>query len=276
MTGRDNHKWTPERDAQFRDLWSSGVTSTEIARRMFTTVGAILDRRCDLALPIRVARGAWTDQQTALLREKWAAGWSAAQIAQVLPGKSRNAVIGRVHRLGLNDASRSKPGPARTYRPKLKAPAVPRAVRSCPPKPGPQNRPGVVFGSYQHEPDFAKAEIVRAKRAASGQDKLTRVAAGAGVESPNAVPFLDYVSGCKWPIGERGAVSYCCNPVAGGTGWGKRFCEGHYQLAISPNQPNGLRQRDASRLTRFDRVERDRPAPAREERTLWDDAREAA
>lgn len=271
-----NHKWTADRDAQLRVLWAGGASSREIARQMFTTVGAILDRRSAIELPTRAARGAWTDEQDAVLKEKWAEGWTCSRIAEVLRGKSRNAVIGRLHRLGLNDSSRSKPGPARTYRPKFKAPAVPRALRPNPPKPGPQNKPGAVFGAYQHEPDFAKAEIGRAKRAASGQDKLTRVAAGAGVESPNAVPFLDYVSGCKWPIGERGAVSYCCNPVAGGTGWGKRFCQGHYQLAISPNQPNGLRQRDASRLTRFDRVERDRPAPARQERTLWDDAREAA
>lgn len=269
------YRWTEETEAELRRMWADNVHVVKIQRHFRIGQETMDAARKRLLLPTR-ASSFWTPEKEAEAKRLYMEeGRSAAEVARMIGASSRNVVIGKADRSGWRTEGRQRAAMP-TLRPKFKAPAVPRAVRSCPPKPGPQNRPGVVFGAYQHEPDFAKAEIVRAQRAEAGQNKLTRVAAGAGVESPNAVPFLDYVSGCKWPIGERGAVSYCCNPVAGGTGWGKRFCEGHYHLAISPNQPNGLRQRDASRLTRFDRVERDRPAPAREERTLWDDAREAA
>ncbi|MBB5764215.1 GcrA family cell cycle regulator [Methylorubrum rhodesianum] len=53
----------------------------------------------------------WTDERVELLRRLWDDGLSASQIALQIGGVSRNAVIGKVHRLGL--AGRVKPiGPA--------------------------------------------------------------------------------------------------------------------------------------------------------------------
>lgn len=53
----------------------------------------------------------WTDERVELLRRLWDNGLSASQIALQIGGVSRNAVIGKVHRLGL--AGRVKPiGPA--------------------------------------------------------------------------------------------------------------------------------------------------------------------
>jgi GcrA cell cycle regulator len=43
----------------------------------------------------------WTNDRITTLNELWSAGFSASQIAQRLGGVSRNAVIGKVHRLGL-------------------------------------------------------------------------------------------------------------------------------------------------------------------------------
>lgn len=43
----------------------------------------------------------WTDARTALLRKYWAEGLSASQIAKRLGGVTRNAVIGKTHRLGI-------------------------------------------------------------------------------------------------------------------------------------------------------------------------------
>ena len=45
---------------------------------------------------------AWTEERVARLRKLWAEGNSASRIAKQLGGVSRNAVIGKVHRLGLN------------------------------------------------------------------------------------------------------------------------------------------------------------------------------
>jgi GcrA cell cycle regulator len=44
----------------------------------------------------------WTDERIEALKELWAAGLSCSQIACRLGGVSRNAVIGKVHRLGLS------------------------------------------------------------------------------------------------------------------------------------------------------------------------------
>lgn len=52
---------------------------------------------------------AWTDERVAMLRELWSKGLSASQIAVQLGGVSRNAVIGKAHRLGLE----SRPSPIR-------------------------------------------------------------------------------------------------------------------------------------------------------------------
>jgi len=62
----------------------------------------------------------WTDERVDQLKSLWTEGLSASQIARVLGGVTRNAVIGKVHRLGL--AGRA--APARVDRPRL--PSAPR------------------------------------------------------------------------------------------------------------------------------------------------------
>ena len=49
----------------------------------------------------------WTDERVALLSKLWADGLSASQIAAELGGITRNAVIGKVHRLGLSGRAKS-------------------------------------------------------------------------------------------------------------------------------------------------------------------------
>ena len=44
----------------------------------------------------------WTDERVAALKKLWLDGLSASQIAKQLGGVTRNAVIGKVHRLGLS------------------------------------------------------------------------------------------------------------------------------------------------------------------------------
>lgn len=52
----------------------------------------------------------WTPQHIETLRELWEAGLSASQIAHKIKGFSRNAVIGKLHRLGLTRKYKSQPG----------------------------------------------------------------------------------------------------------------------------------------------------------------------
>src|ERR1700750_1113168 len=58
----------------------------------------------------------WTDERVELLKKLWGDGLSASQIAAELGGVTRNAVIGKVHRLGL--AGRAKSPSSATPRPR--------------------------------------------------------------------------------------------------------------------------------------------------------------
>lgn len=68
----------------------------------------------------------WTDERVELLKKLWAEGLSASQIAAELGGITRNAVIGKVHRLSLSGRAKPAGGP-RPRRPR--APRAPRAPR---------------------------------------------------------------------------------------------------------------------------------------------------
>ena len=84
----------------------------------------------------------WTDERIATLKKMWEGGSTASQIADELGGVSRNAVIGKAHRLGL----KSRPSPvkanekkkaAKKAAPKPAAPkkAAPTAAKPAPAKP---------------------------------------------------------------------------------------------------------------------------------------------
>ena len=49
----------------------------------------------------------WTDERVETLKKLWTDGLSASQIAAELGGITRNAVIGKVHRLGLSGRAKS-------------------------------------------------------------------------------------------------------------------------------------------------------------------------
>jgi len=64
----------------------------------------------------------WTDERVDRLTKLWAEGLSASQIAAELGGVTRNAVIGKVHRLSL--PGRAKSGGTSTSRSKRAAPSA--------------------------------------------------------------------------------------------------------------------------------------------------------
>ena len=77
----------------------------------------------------------WNDERIATLTKMWEAGATASQIAEELGGVSRNAVIGKAHRLGL----KSRPSPVKANDKKVDEPveASPSAA-SLPPAPKPK------------------------------------------------------------------------------------------------------------------------------------------
>ncbi|MBD1153642.1 MAG: GcrA family cell cycle regulator [Candidatus Pelagibacter sp.] len=55
----------------------------------------------------------WTDQKVSKLRDLWGKGQTASQIAEILGGVSRNAVIGKAHRLNLSAKIKTRPSIAK-------------------------------------------------------------------------------------------------------------------------------------------------------------------
>jgi GcrA cell cycle regulator len=66
----------------------------------------------------------WTDERIATLRKMWEGGATASEIATELGGVSRNAVIGKAHRLGL----KARPSPVKANDKKKAAPPVKKPV----------------------------------------------------------------------------------------------------------------------------------------------------
>ncbi|MFC0687608.1 GcrA family cell cycle regulator, partial [Novosphingobium clariflavum] len=84
----------------------------------------------------------WTDERIDKLTKMWEGGATASQIADELGGVSRNAVIGKAHRLGLKarpSPVKANEKPARPAAPKKVKPAEERA-----PAPAPQAAAPVV------------------------------------------------------------------------------------------------------------------------------------
>ncbi len=78
----------------------------------------------------------WTDERIATLKKMWEGGSTASQIAEELGGVSRNAVIGKAHRLGL----KARPSPVKASD-KKKATAKKPAAKAAAPKKAPAKAP---------------------------------------------------------------------------------------------------------------------------------------
>lgn len=82
----------------------------------------------------------WTEERIEKLTKMWEGGATASQIADELGGVSRNAVIGKAHRLGL----KARPSPVKANEKSEGAAAAPKAPRAEPPaRPTPAARPAV-------------------------------------------------------------------------------------------------------------------------------------
>ena len=85
----------------------------------------------------------WTEERIERLKKMWHEGATASQIADELGGVSRNAVIGKAHRLGLEQRpSPVKPGEEKEAKRAAPAPVAPAAAKvGSPPKAETATRP---------------------------------------------------------------------------------------------------------------------------------------
>lgn len=160
----------------------------------------------------------WDDERVELLKKLWAEGLSASQIAAQLGGVSRNAVIGKVHRLKLSSRGRATPPQARTKKPNGQAPA-PRQPR------GQQFRPSTpTVGATALQPRFEAEPVV---------EQAPRPALELVAPSSRRLKLVELTERtCKWPNGDplTEAFHFCGNDI-GETG---PYCAYHARIAYQP------------------------------------------
>ncbi|HZG44979.1 MAG TPA: GcrA family cell cycle regulator [Allosphingosinicella sp.] len=94
----------------------------------------------------------WTDERIERLKEMWSRGMTASQIAEELGAVSRNAVIGKAHRLGLQ----SRPSPVKPNEPQAadEAPAATAQPAPAPAQPEKVDFPATTSLDVDGEPPF--------------------------------------------------------------------------------------------------------------------------
>lgn len=146
----------------------------------------------------------WTDDRVEVLKRLWQEGLSASQIAKQLGGGvTRNAVIGKVHRLGLSGRA---------------APSQPARVVAKAPRP----RPAAAAPAPRPQP-IAAAPAFNPPRVLS--------------EGPGTATVLTLgMHMCKWPIGDPSdaTFSFCGRRASEGP-----YCGEHAQVAYQPQQKKG-------------------------------------
>ena len=194
----------------------------------------------------------WTDERIERLKELWTHGNTASQIADELGGVSRNAVIGKAHRLGLqsrpspvkpNEGGDMMPSPfepeskpeAHPHEAELPAEAEPEAEAQAAPEPAaapaapqPQIRSIGPGGFVRQSPGEQQSPIPPAP-------PRRLVPAKPSPEIADKTSLLDLNEKiCKWPIGHPGEPDFhfCGKPSNPGFPYCVDHCGVAYQAQI--------------------------------------------
>jgi GcrA cell cycle regulator len=162
----------------------------------------------------------WTDERVELLKKLWSEGLSASQIAGRLGSVTRNAVIGKVHRLGLS--GRATTSRVKSHRPRKRSANV--IKRTSRPRYPTSGNPTVRELYATGEPYVAPVEEIEIPAA---QRKTIRT--------------LESCS-CRWPVGDPQTPEfYFCGGKAVP---GLPYCEHHARRAFQAPAPK-RRERDS-------------------------------
>jgi GcrA cell cycle regulator len=173
----------------------------------------------------------WTNERVEILTKMWAEGNSASQIAKELGGVTRNAVIGKVHRLGLSNRattstsnkseSKTKSSPKSSSKAQQKA----RKIDAAEPKPNNVTslRRQIIPAGQPLPPQPSANEI--------SPEALARVSE---IEKQaKKLSLLELTERtCKWPVGDPATEEFWFCGLA--TQSGKPYCEAHVGVAFQP------------------------------------------
>jgi GcrA cell cycle regulator len=151
----------------------------------------------------------WTDERVELLKKLWADGLSASQIAAELGGITRNAVIGKVHRLGLSGRAKSPSS------------AAPRQRKARPPT----HMLRVARPAVRGNTALAQAYEYEAE----AEPQLTENVIPMG-QRRTILELSE--STCRWPIGDPGSTDFFF--CGGNTVAGLPYCAYHSRVAYQP------------------------------------------
>ena len=160
----------------------------------------------------------WTDERVELLRKLWSEGLSASQIATQLGGVSRNAVIGKVHRLKLSSRGRATSAQPRAKKPVATGGASVRV----------QTRPtrtiAATVGATALAAQFDAEPVAR---------QVLRPAEDVVIPMSRNLSLLQLTERtCKWPNGDPLSEEFSfCGNEAGETG---PYCGYHSKVAYQP------------------------------------------
>ena len=165
---------------------------------------------------------AWTDERIAKLKQGWEGGMTATQIAEMLgEGVTRNAVIGKAHRLDLE----SRPSPVKATD---ATPAPARAAAAAPP-PAPA-------------PVAASAPAIKPMEAPAARPvgKPAKGVSKGGKQTRTTLLDLNEKV-CKWPIGhpDDADFHFCGRPSNAGF----PYCNDHCLVAYQAQMPRKDRPR---------------------------------
>jgi GcrA cell cycle regulator len=163
----------------------------------------------------------WTDERVELLKKLWADGLSASQIAGELGGITRNAVIGKVHRLGLSGRAKAPSSSVPRQR-KPRAPSMFRAPR-------PMMRGNTALAhmpAYDYDPEPEPEPI----------ENIIPIGQRCTLLELNDEK-------CHWPIGDPGQPDFFF--CGGKTNAGTPYCGYHGRVAYQP--PAARRDRRPNR-----------------------------
>ncbi|EAP75226.1 MULTISPECIES: GcrA family cell cycle regulator [Roseovarius] len=202
----------------------------------------------------------WNDERVEILKKMWAEGQSASQIAKELGGVTRNAVIGKVHRLGLSNrnggggtggasaATEAKPKPAKAAakpapKPKKAAAAAPQPKEEPAPKPEPaaEAAPSPVPGS-RIKPIIPAGQPLPPQPSANEIDPKALAKVSEVEKKAKKLTLMELTSRtCKWPVGDPATDDFwfCGLPSQAG----KPYCEAHVGVAFQPMSSRRDRRR---------------------------------
>lgn len=161
----------------------------------------------------------WTDERIEFLKKLWAEGMSASQIASQIGGVSRNAVIGKVHRLKLSSRGRTTSTPTRQKK-SAKAVAPARAL----PRPTQPTRVGLTVGATALRLEPISDAV------AQPQPRVLVEVVAPPARKLKLIELTERT--CKWPIGDPlNEDFHFCGNDAQESG---PYCGYHARVAFQP------------------------------------------